>query len=141
MLSDYQFLPIFQIQRPKKSPSIELKTDKQIMNFYKNVNKKVKTLKPTLLETIYEGDESDEAEKATEEEIVGTGSKKKSKESGRKAKRVIQICDGLNISKAMKEKRKNLIKKHLGGKKRPKKMALSKFMAYFNQKTAESSPI
>lgn len=111
-----------------------------MINFYKNVNKKVKPVKPMLLETIYERDESDEEEV---EELQPSGSSKKSKETGRKAKRVISICDGLNITKALKEKRKNLIKKHLGNKKRPKKIALAKFMEYFKEKTktTESSEV
>jgi hypothetical protein len=126
------------IQKPKKLTAIELKTEKDVLNFYKNINKK-KTLKPVLLETIYEQDESeDEAETELIEEST---SAKKSKETGRKAKRVIQICDGLNITKALKEKRKNLAKKHLGNKKRPKKIALSKFMEYFKEKTAESPQV
>lgn len=118
---------------------MELKTDKEVLNFYKNINKKIKPVKPVLLETIYEKDESDEAKvKDTQE---STGSSEKSKEIGKKAKRVIQICDGLNITKALKEKRKNLIKKHLGNKKRPKKIALQKFMEYFKEKTTESSEV
>ena len=57
--------------------------------------------------------------------------------SSSKIGRKIKVGDGLNITKALKEKRKNLIKKHLGNKKRPRKMALAKFMEYFKEKSAD----
>ena len=82
-------------------------------------------MKPNLLETIFETDEH--------EEILISSSK-----IGRKIKRVIEVGDGLNITKALKEKRKNLIKKHLGNKKRPRKIALAKFMEYFKEKSADT---
>lgn len=99
------------------------------MNFYRNVNKKFKTKKPTLLETIYENDE---------EEIVDIKCVS-ARKIGRKFKRTIAIGDGINATKALKEKRKSLVKKHLGNKKKPKKMALAKFMEYFKEKTEETS--
>lgn len=86
-------------------------------------------IKPILLETIFENDEEHEE---TESPSCKVGSK---------TKRIIKVCDGLNITKALKEKRKNLIKKHLGSKKKTKKMALAKFMEYFNEKTAESPEV
>lgn len=82
-------------------------------------------MKPALLETILENDDEDEESTSTK--------------IGRKTKRVIEVCDGFKITKALKEKRKNLIKKHLGNKKRPKKIALAKFMEYFKEKSAENA--
>lgn len=116
------------IQRPKKNTTgaLQFENEKEVKNFYLNINKKVK-MKPGLLETIFEEDESlSEVNDAT------------SKETGRKLKRMITIGDGLNSTKSLKEKRKGLIKKHLGGKKKPKKIALAKFMEYFNQKVTEA---
>lgn len=117
------------VMKPKKNTNgaVKFETEKQVKNFYLNINKKVK-MKPVLLETIYEKDEtlSDFEEEST------------SKSSGRKVKRALALCDGLNITKSLKEKRKGLIKKHLGGKKKPKRMALAKFMEYFKQKVTES---
>lgn len=117
------------VLKPKKNTtgSLQFESEKEVKNFYLNINKKVK-LKPMLLETIIEKDESvsdaaDDAEK---------------KDSGRKVKRLLAICDGRNITKSLKEKRKGLIKKHLGGKKKPKKMALAKFMEYFKQKVTDT---
>lgn len=106
--------------KPKK-----LETDSQIRNFYINVNKKVK-LKPILLETIYEGDEEE-----TSDTNLPEGSKKCV--GVKKIKRQIVINDGLNATKSLKEKRKSQIKKYLGNRKRPKKIATEKFMQYFNE--------
>lgn len=115
------------VQKPRKNPNgcLQFETEKEVKSFYLNVNKKVK-LKPVLLETIFEGDESFENE---EEETSSA------KETGRKMKRMIAICDGLNMTKALKEKRKEKRKKYLGNKKRPKKIALAKFMEYFKEKS------
>lgn len=111
------------VQKPKRNTTgaLVFENEKDVKNFYMNINKKMK-LKPVLLETILEKDEtiSDIDESPTKE--------------GRKMKRTLAICDGLNITKSLKEKRKGLIKKHLKGKKKPKKMALSKFMEYFKAK-------
>lgn len=113
----------FQIQKPKKNE--EFKTEKETINFYKNFNKKVKQLKPTQLETIFEDEEA---------ETESSKSKKTCK-----VKRLLLITDGLNVTKALKEKRAKHLKKHLGGlRKRPKKMALAKFMEFFKNKTSES---
>ena len=116
------------VEKPKKktSSALQFENEKDLKNFYLNINKKVK-LKPVLLETIQEKDEtmSDIEESPT-------------KANKRKVKRSLAICDGLNITKSLKEKRKSLIKKHLGGKKKPKKMALAKFMEYFKQKLTDT---
>lgn len=118
------------IQRPKKNTAnaIQFETEKEVKNFYLNINKKVK-LKPVLLETILEEDE-EEGEQEGATSIVG-----------KKLKRTLNITDGLNTTKALKDKRKNLIKKHLNGKKKPKRIALAKFMEYFKQKEDEGAEI
>lgn len=119
------------VGKPKKNTTgvVHFETEKEVKNFYLNINKKVK-LKPVLLETIYEKDEtlSDNEDSAN-------------KEIGRKTKRTLAICDGFNITKSLKKKREGLIKKHLGGKKKPKKMALAKFMEYFKQKVTDTEVI
>jgi len=119
------------VDKPKKNTTgaVHFETEKEVKNFYLNINKKVK-LKPVLLETIYEKDEtlSDNEEPAD-------------KEIGRKTKRTLAVCDGFNITKSLKRKREGLIKKHLGGKKKPKKMALAKFMEYFKQKVTDTEVI
>lgn len=114
------------IQRPKKNTAnaIQFETLKEVKNFYLNINKKVK-LKPVLLETIQELDEEDE-EQVDAASVIG-----------KKLKRTLNITDGLNTTKALKDKRKGLIKKHLNGRKKPKRMALAKFMEYFKQKEEE----
>lgn len=114
--------------KPRKNTSgpLQFESEKEVKNFYLNINKKVK-LKPVMLETIYEKDESLSNDESGD------------KETGRKTKRTLNICDGLNITKALKEKRKGLIKKHLAGKKKPKKMALAKFMEYFKQKVSDDN--
>lgn len=120
------------VQKPKKNTRgvLQFENEKEVKNFYLNINKKVK-LKPQLLETIFEKNESDS-------DIEETPTKAETKGSGRKVKRTIAICDGLNITKSLKEKRKGLIKKHLGGKKKPKKIALAKFMEYFKAKVIDT---
>lgn len=112
------------VMKPRKNTTgaLQFETEKEVKNFYLNINKKVK-LKPILLETIFEKDET-----LSDDEANGT------KDVGRKLKRTLAVCDGLNITKALKDRRKGLIKKHLGCKKKPKKMALAKFMEYFKQK-------
>lgn len=118
------------IQRPKKNTAnaIQFETEKEVKNFYLNVNKKVK-LKPVLLETILEQDEEDE-EQGDATSVIG-----------KKLKRTLNITDGLNTTKAIKEKRKGLIKKHLHGKKHPKRIALAKFMEYFKQRESEEGVV
>lgn len=118
------------VLKPKKNTSggLQFESEKEVKNFYLNINKRVK-LKPMLLETIFEKDESlSDAADDTD----------KKKDSGRKIKRLLAICDGRNITKSLKEKRKGLIKKHLNGKKKPKKMALAKFIEYFKQKVTDT---
>lgn len=116
------------VMKPRKNTNgpLQFESEKEVKNFYLNINKKVK-LKPVMLETIYEKDESLSNDESG------------AKETGRKTKRTLNICDGLNITKALKEKRKGLIKKHLAGKKKPKKMALAKFMEYFKQKVSDDN--
>lgn len=118
------------IQRPKKNSAnaLQFETEKEVKNFYLNINKKVK-LKPVLLETILEKDEEDE-EQDDATSIIG-----------KKLKRTLNITDGLNTTKALKDKRKGLIKKHLNGKKKPKRIALAKFMEYFKQKVSEEAAV
>jgi hypothetical protein len=107
------------IQKPKK-----LETESQIKNFYINVNKKVK-LKPILLETIYEAEEE-----TSDNDIPGEPEKRKNI-GLKKIKRQIVLNDGLNATKSLKDKRKNQIKKYLGSRKKPKKIATEKFMHIF----------
>lgn len=118
------------IQRPKKNTAnaIQFETEKEVKNFYLNINKKVK-LKPVLLETIVE-EEEEEGEQSEATSIVG-----------KKMKRTLNVTDGLNTTKALKDKRKGLIKKHLNGKKKPKRIALAKFMEYFRQKVDEGAGV
>lgn len=117
------------VMKPRKNTNgaVHFETEKEVKNFYLNINKKVK-LKPVLLETIYENDET----------LSDIDEEPSSKSSGRKVKRSLTLCDGLNITKSLKDKRKGLIKKHLGSKKKPKRMALAKFMEYFKQKVTET---
>lgn len=116
------------IERPQKRV-VSPMTDSQIKNFYININKKVK-LKPNLLETIFEDD--DESSSVEESE-----SGKKKTISIKKFKRLLTLHDGLNATKALKEKRKNLIKKHLGARKHPKKMPKETFMEYLRKLNEE----
>lgn len=122
------------IQRPKKNASTHFESDKDVKNFYLNCNKKFRPVKPMLLETIFEADES-----LTEADKVESPSGCQKKDSGRKHKRCIAITDGINITKALKDKRKLLIKKHMGNKKKPKRIALAKFMEYFKEKNTDVS--
>lgn len=120
------------ILKPKKNAaSMQFETEKEVKNFYLNINKKFKQPKTQPLETIPEKDETLSDDDAEDDE------KKTGK--GRKAKRMLTICDGFNITKALKDKRKGLIKKHLGNKKKPKKIALAKFMEYFKEKLSDTS--
>ena len=109
-------------RRKISSSTIEFKTEKDVKKFYLNINKNVK-VKPALLETIFEEEE--------EEETF-------TKDLGRATKRTLNICDGFNINKSLIKKRKNLIKKNWGSRKKPKKVALQKFKEDF-QKKMESS--
>lgn len=119
------------IQRPKKNTAnaIQFETEKQVKNFYLNINKKVK-LKPVLLETIIEQDEEE-----------GEQSEATTSVFGKKMKRTLNLTDGLNTTKALKDKRKGLIKKHLNGKKKPKRIAHAKFMEYFKQMAEEGAAV
>lgn len=121
------------VHKPKKNTNgaLQFENEKEVKNFYLNINKKVK-LKPVLLETIHEQDESISEE--IESESTNIGGKKILKK-----KRMLTITDGLNVTRTLKDKRKNLIKKHLPGKKRPRKIALSRFMEYFKQKISDDT--
>lgn len=116
--------------KPRKNTTgaIQFETEKEVKNFYLNINKKIKKVKPVLLETIFEKDE----------ELSGEEDETSSKDTGRKLKRTLAVCDGRNITKALKDKRKGLIRKHMGGKKRPKKIALARFLEYFKQKVTDT---
>lgn len=117
------------ILKPKKNAaSMQFETEREVKNFYLNINKKFKQPKAQPLETIFEKDET--LSDAEDVETISTG---------RKAKRMLAICDGFNITKALKDRRKGLIKKHLGNKKKPKKMALAKFMEYFKEKISNKN--
>lgn len=118
------------IERPQKRV-VSPMTDSQIKNFYININKKVK-LKPNLLETIFEQDEDDESSSLDDSE-----SGKKKSISIKKFKRLLTLHDGINSTKALKDKRKNLIKKHLGARKHPKKMPKETFMEYLRKLNEE----
>jgi len=107
-------------KRKLSSSTIEFKTEKDVKKFYLNINKNVK-VKPTLLETIFEKDESLEEETFT-------------KDLGRATKRTLNVCDGFNINKSLIKKRKNLIKKNWGSRKKPRKVALKKFKEEFQKK-------
>lgn len=122
------------IERPKKRVESPM-TDTQIKNFYININKKVK-LKPNLLETIFEHDEEDDEESSSLEGSSDSTTKKKSI-SIKKFKRLLTLHDGLNATKALKDKRKNLIKKHLGARKHPKKLPKESFMEYLRKLNEE----
>lgn len=115
------------IQRPQKRV-VSLTTDTEIKNFYININKKVK-LKPNLLETIFEGSEEDDSS----QQSVIDSEKVKNSISSKKFKRLLTLHDGLNATKALKDKRKSLIKRHLGARKRPKKISKDSFMEYFKK--------
>lgn len=107
-------------KRKISTSAIEFKTEKDVKKFYLNINKNVK-VKPTLLETIFEKDESLEEETFT-------------KDLGRATKRTLNVCDGFNINKSLIKKRKNLIKKNWGSRKKPRKVALNKFREEFQKK-------
>jgi len=83
------------VEKPKKNTTgvIQFETEKEAKNFYLNINKKKVKVKPVLLETIYEKDEtlSDKEDSANNE-------------TGRKTKRTLAICDGFNITKSLKKK-------------------------------------
>lgn len=122
------------IERPQKRV-VSPMTDSQIKNFYININKKVK-LKPNLLETIFEQDEEDDKDDESSSLDDSESGKKKSI-SIKKFKRLLTLHDGLNATKALKDKRKSLIKKHLGARKHPKKMPKETFMEYLRKLNEE----
>lgn len=112
------------IKKKKSSNPGEFKSEKDAKKFYLNINKKIK-LKPAILETIFEEQEEEETE--DDETTV------QAKQLGKASKRTLTIKDGYNISKALTNKRKNQIKRKLGSRKKPKKVALKKFMEDFKK--------
>lgn len=120
--ADFMHSTINKVIKKQKTSAVELKTEKDVKKFYLNINKKIK-VKPVLLETIYEQDEDEEEEELTVKNL------------GKPSKRTLNICNGFNINKALINKRKNLIKKKFGSRKKPKKMALAKFKEYFKKST------
>jgi len=120
------------IQKPRrKSAASTFESDKEVKNFYINVNKGNIKVKPNSLETIFEKEEE-------EQESSGEASGDKKEMGTRKVKRTLQLCDGLNVTKALLSKRKSQVKKQFGNKKKPKKIALAKFMEYFKDKVAQT---
>lgn len=123
--------------RPTKNKSIKKNKDnpaqfnsiKETEKFYLNINKKVK-VKPILLETIFE--EEEEMDEEDTETTVQT-------QLGKATKRFLTIGDGFKINKALINRRKNQIKRQLGSRKKPKKVALKKFMEDFKEKIAATS--
>jgi hypothetical protein len=117
-------------KRKNSTCQADLKTDKDVRKYYLNINKNIK-VKPILLETIYEqfSDESigDKSEQGGGGEDV--------KKLGKASKRTIKISNGFDISKSLITKRKKLIKKNMGSRKKPKKVALAKFIEEFKNKT------
>lgn len=109
------------IKKQKNNP-VHFKTDKEAKKFYLNINKNIK-VKPALLETIFEEEEEE-------------GEDEQKKKLGKATKRTLAICDGFNITKTLINKRKNQIKRQLGSRKKPRKVALKKFMEDFKKKTA-----
>lgn len=99
---------------------------KETEKFYLNINKKVK-VKPILLETIFE-----EEEEANEDDTATTVQTK----LGKATKRTLTIGDGFNTNKSLISRRKSQIKRQLPNRKKPKKVALKKFMEDFKEKIA-----
>lgn len=109
--------------KKKKENTGSFKSERDVRKFYLNINKNIKAVKPVLLETIFEEEE--------EEDKISS-----IKKLGKASKRTLTIKDGYNISKALTNKRKSIIKKKLGNrKKKSKKVALKKFIEDFKTKT------
>lgn len=117
------------IKKNKDNPA-QFNSIKETEKFYLNINKKVK-VKPILLETIFEEEEMDEGDTETTV-LTKLG-------LGKAAKRTISIGDGFKINKSLINRRKNQIKRQLGSRKKPKKVALKKFMEDFKEKIAAMS--
>jgi hypothetical protein len=111
------------MKKKKDTPGL-FKSEKEAKKIYLNFNKKNVKVIPMLLETIFE-----------EEEKESTSVQ--SKQLGKPHKRALTIKDGFNISKALINKRKTIIKKKFGSRKKPKKVALKKFIEDFKNKTSE----
>lgn len=118
------------IQKPKKQVQLSFESEKDVKDFYVTFNNKNKKVKPILLETIFEEKNGE----PLAEESIGEGSK----DMGKKLKRVIKCCNGLNVSKTLARKRKAKVKHFFSARKKPQKIALAKFMEYFKEKTSEN---
>lgn len=116
------------IAKPKKMISVD-SSEKDIKNFYLNINKKKINVKPAPLETINEEENEDILNETTEDEANLSINSFLTKKS-RKLKRSLSLNDGLNINKALQTKRKNRIKKVFGKRTRSKKIKMSNFMSY-----------
>ena len=114
------------IQKKKASSSnpAEFKTERQAEKYYLNINKNIK-VKPIPLETIFEENEETDDSVAVQKQL------------GKASKRTLKIKDGLK-NKTLSNIRKNKIKRKLGARKQPKKVALKKFVEDFKKKTSAS---
>lgn len=125
------------ICKPKKK-NFELDSGNQtaIKNFYLNINKSSK-FKAIPLETIYEQNEDEE-----DVDEVNTSSSSNPKDIGnRKIKRCLTVTTGLKANKTLSNKRKSQIKKHLGPRKRAKKISINNFMEYFKSQTNQADDV
>lgn len=120
----------------KKNFDLDSGNQKAIKNFYLNINKSSK-FKAIPLETIYEQDEDDE-----DVDDVNISSSSNPKDIGtRKIKRCLTVTTGLKANKTLSNKRKSQIKKHLGPRKRAKKISINNFMEYFKSQTNQTEDV
>ncbi|CAO1369154.1 unnamed protein product [Diamesa serratosioi] len=127
------------ICKPKKK-NIELDSGNQtaIKNFYLNINKSSK-FKAIPLETIYEQNEDEEE---VDEVNISSSSQNNQKDIGtRKIKRCLTVTSGLKANKTLSNKRKSQIKKHLGPRKRSKKISINNFMEYLKSQTNQTEDV
>lgn len=125
------------IARPKKVITVD-SSDKDIKNFYLNINKKNVNVKSSALETIQEEENENNLDETTEDEGNLSLNSFLTKKS-RKLKRSLSFNDGLNINKTLQTKRKNRIKKVFGKRAKVKKMKMANFMTYL--KSLEESSV
>lgn len=126
------------ISKPKKK-TFDLDPGNQtaIKNFYLNINKSSK-FKAIPLETIYEQDEEDD----DVDEVNISSSSSNQKDIGtRKIKRCLTVTSGLKANKTLSNKRKSQIKKHLGPRKRAKKISINNFMEYFKSQINQTEDV
>lgn len=127
------------ICKPKKK-TFDLDSGNQtaIKNFYLNINKSSK-FKAIPLETIYEQNEDEEDVDVDE---VNISSSSNQKDIGtRKIKRCLNVTSGLKANKTLSNKRKSQIKKHLGPRKRAKKISINNFMEYFKSQINQTEDV